>query len=582
MQLKEWHKVALLIVGSFLLAFYIIGAFFAEEANPVAPNSYLILTIGGEIPERTVDDDVMDFLGEGAFTSVQQLLSAIRKAQFDENISGIILRPFPNTMGWAKMDDIRNALLAFKNEGKSLYAYLDAAGDREYYLASAADSIFGTATGLLFVNGFASEPEFLKGTMDKLGIEADFISYGKYKNAPDTYRRTEMSDAQREVSNNLLDHYYSVLIDSIASARELSREDVIAFVDQGFATIANGYSAGLIDSLIYYNEFKDILKARHDDKGRFVSLGRYRNAEPDAPSFFDAQDTIAVIYGVGTIVTGGESLYSDGLITSEGMAKNIRKAADNDNVKAIILRIDSPGGSGSASDVIWKEVVAAKEKKPVIVSVSDLAASGGYYISMAADTIVAHPNSIVGSIGVYIGKFAWGGFYDKIGYNRDKVQRGKNADIFSETRKFTAEQRETMTGFVMEFYQDFIGKAAEGRGMTPEAIDEIAQGRVWTGQQALDLGLVDLLGDFSTAITVAKEMADIPESDKVVLRTYPRLKSVFDRVLDGNIALKNQTRQLIPEFIGIPPAFRNTILAIPHFNPGEPLFLYLDQPVMLK
>lgn len=582
MQLKEWHKVALLIVGSFLLAFYIIGSFFAEEGNPVAPNSYLILTIGGEIPERTVDDDVMDFLGEGAFTSVQQLLSAIRKAQFDENISGIIIRPFPNTMGWAKMDDIRNALLAFKNNGKSLYAYLDAAGDREYYLASAADSIFGTATGLLFVNGFASEPEFLKGTMDKLGIEADFISYGKYKNAPDTYRRTKMSDAQREVSNNLLDHYYGVLIDSIASARELPREDVIAFVDQGFATIANGHSAGLIDSLIYYNEFKDLLKARHDDKGRFVSLGRYRNAEPDAPSFFDAQDTIAVIYGVGTIVTGGESLYSDGLITSEGMAKNIRKAADNDNVKAIILRIDSPGGSGSASDVIWKEVVAAKEKKPIIVSVSDLAASGGYYISMAADTIVAHPNSIVGSIGVYIGKFAWGGFYDKIGYNRDKVKRGKNADIFSETRKFTPEQRETMTGFVMEFYQDFISKAAEGRGMTTDAIDEIAQGRVWTGQQALELGLVDVLGDFSTAVTVAKEIADIPESDKVVLRTYPRLKSVFDRVLDGNISLKNQTRQLIPAFIGIPPAFRNTILAIPHFNPGEPLFLYLDQPIMLK
>jgi len=255
------------------------------------------------------------------------------------------------------------------------------------------------------------------------------------------------------------------------------------------------------------------------------------------------------------------------------MANSIRKAADNDDVKAIILRIDSPGGSSSASDIIWREVVEAKKKKPVIASVSDVAASGGYYISMAADTIVAHPGSIVGSIGVFAGKFAWNKLYDKIGLNKEKIMRGRNADLFSETQKFTPEQREILNKFIMDFYDEFITKAAEGRKTTPEEIHKIGQGRVWTGEQGLEIGLVDVLGDFHTAVRIAKEKSGIPVDEPVKLVLYPKLKTYFERLLKGNFSIS--VLDILPELRGVPTGLRNTIIALPYFQAGEPLYLWL-------
>ena len=576
MFLKEWQKIVLLIFGSFVFAGLILRIFFGSftaAPPPVMENSYLELVVGGDIPERSAEDPLLETIGESAILSVEQLLQAIRKARIDDNITGMIMRPFPSTMGWGKTGEIRNALLAFRAAGKPIYAYLDAAGDKEYYLASAADSIIGPATGILLVNGFASEALFFKGTLDKLGIEADFVAHGKYKNAPDTYTRKEMSDAQREVINALLDQFYATLLDTIDATRSLDRGSVQDYVDRGFTSVAAARQAGLIDTLMYYYEMKDFLKARQDDDLNFVSLSSYRDAPP-AGDEWSARESIAVVYGVGTIVTGGKSQYGNGLITSEGMADAIRQAARDSEIKAIILRIDSPGGSGSASDVIWREVVEARKEKPVIVSISDMAASGGYYISMAADSIIAHPNSIVGSIGVYAGKFSWKGLYDKIDLNQEKNLRGRHADIFSESSKFSPSQREVVRKFIMEFYEDFIEKVAEGRHMSVEEVDRIAQGRVWTGRQGLEIGLVDKLGDFTTAVEMAKNMAGIPQEQKVRLKVYPHLKTLLERFFGRSVTVK--ASDVLPQLLDLPPEMRYTLNALPHFQEGEPLFLWVD------
>jgi protease-4 len=576
MKLKEWQKIVLIILVSFIFAYFVLRFItrgFSEGPPPLASDSYLELVIAGEIPERTAEDPFLEAMDEVQIASIQNILQAVRKAKIDPKIKGIVLRPLAVGAGWAKTEEIRDALLDFKTSGKPLYAYLEVAGNKEYYLASAADSVVALSTGLLFINGFSSEPVFIKETLDKLGIEADFIAHGKYKNAPDVLTRENISDAQREVINSILDQFYANLVSTLAESRGLQAADVRQHIDYGLYTLEQARILGYVDTLMYYNEFKDHLKEQGDEKSHFVSLKRYQDV-PYSRLGITAKQTIAVVYGIGTIVIGGESQFGqDGLITSEGMANSIRRAAADNSVEAIILRIDSSGGSGMASDVIWREVVEARKKKPVIVSISDVAASGGYYISMAADTIVAHPNSIVGSIGVFAGKFALNKLYDKIGFNKEKIYRGRNADLFSETQKFTPEQREMIRNYIMDFYQDFVGKVAEGRNMNTEAVDDIAQGRVWTGEQGLENGLVDVLGDFHTAVQIAKQMAGIPEDEAVHLKIYPRLKTILERLLDGNITVRAMDIFSNPK--EIPAVFRNIITAMPYFYTGEPLYLYL-------
>ena len=531
--------------------------------------------VSGQVTDRTAEEPFLEAFGTPAMTSMQTILQSIRKAKIDDNIQGILLRPFGASIGWGKTDGIRNALLDFKTSGKPLYAYLEAAADRDYYLATAADTIIGPGTGILFINGFASEPMFLKETLAKIGVEADFVTSGKYKTAPEGYTRSSMSDAQREVLNMLLDQFYNSYVDSLANARRLNSEDIRSQIDHGLHNMESAYESGLLDTLMYYNEMKDYLKSQWGEDMNFVSMSRYRSVSLSSLSI-TPKETIAVVYGVGTIVIGGENQFGQsGLITSAGMANAIRKAANNDDISAIILRIDSPGGSGSASDIIWREVVEARKKKPVIASVSDVAASGGYYIAMAADTIVAHPKSIVGSIGVYAGKFAWNELYDKIGLKKEKLLRGRNADLFSENQKFTPEQRKILRTFIMDFYDEFLEKAAEGRGTTPEAIHKIAQGRVWSGEKGQEIGLVDVLGDFQKAVEIAKERSGIPIDEPVRLAIYPKLKSYFERILGGNFTMEvNDVIDIIPQLQGVPTDLRNIILALPHFQAGEPLYLW--------
>lgn len=571
--MKEWHKILLLL----LLCFLVAGVFYmslfsgiSESNPPLSRDSFLELTISGQVEERSVDDPFAESFGSAQPLALQDMLQALRKAKIDDKVKGILLRPAALSMGWGKIDELRNAVLDFKESGKPVYAYIEAVANKDYYLATAADTIAGIRTGFMFVNGFLSQPGFLKDMFAKVGVEADFVAHGKYKNAPDGYTRDSMSEAQREVIDSILDEFYGKFVSTLAEARNLDEGKIKSLIDTGFFSVDEALTEGLVDTALYYEEVKELLKEKHGKRLKFASLNRYKRV-PNSGLDINPDDKIAVVYGVGTIVIGGVKQFADGLITSEGMAKSIREAADDDDIKAIILRIDSPGGSGTASDVIWREVVKAKEKKPVVVSVSDLAASGGYYISMAADSIIASPGSIVGSIGVFAGKFSMEGTYDKIGMNIETIQRGRNADIFSSTSKFSPEQRKIIRGFVMDFYDDFITKVAEGRGMSVEDVDKIAQGRVWTGQQGLEIGLVDKLGDFSDAVATAKRMAKLPVDEPVELKTFPRLETSLERIFNSGVSI--EASDMLPEWMKLTPAFENTLKALPHFRSGEPLFL---------
>ena len=541
--MKSWMKITLLVLAILIsvgVFYYLLLSSFMESAPPISRDSYLELNIYGEIPERSYSDPFSRiFTSEPP--SMEGLLDCINKAAIDPKIKGIFLRPLGSSIGWGKIEELRDALFQFQKTGKPVYVYLEMAGNRDYYLSLTGDMIFGSPTGMLMINGLLGGSYFIKGTLDKIGVEADFIAHGKYKNAPDIFTRSDMSPAQREVINSILDDYFGRYVKSIGEERDLDQETVRKLINRGMYTISDAVEKGLADTVMYFNEFKDYLKKMNGRSPRFVSYGRYKKI-PMSKLGVKAHKTIAIIYCSGTIVSGvGDDMSDDGMIISDGMANTIREVANDNNIKGIVLRVDSPGGSGIASDIIWQEVFEARKKKPVIVSVSDMAASGGYYISVSADSIVCEPSSIIGSIGVFAGKFSLKDLYKKLGINKVEIPRGENSDIFSEYDKFSDEQRTLIKQGIDEFYQIFVDKVAEGRVMTDEEVDAIGQGRVWTGDQAVKNGLVDKIGGIKTAINMVKKMCGIPEGQAVYVRRLPRQKSLLDRLLSDGLSVKNSS-----------------------------------------
>jgi protease-4 len=539
--MKSWMKITLLVLAILIsvgVFYYLLLSSFMESAPPISRDSYLELNIYGEIPERSYSDPFSRiFTSEPP--SMEGLLDCINKAAIDPKIKGIVLRPLGSSIGWGKIEEIRDALFQFQETGKPVYVYLEMAGNRDYYLSLTGDMIFGSPTGMLMINGLLGGSYFIKGTFDKIGVEADFIAHGKYKNAPDIFTRSDMSPAQREVINSILDDYFGRYVKSIGEERDLDQETVRKLINRGMYTISDAVEKGLADTVMYFNEFKDYLKKMNGRSPRFVSYSRYKKI-PLSKLGVKARQTIAIIYCSGTIVSGvGDDMSDDGMIISDGMANTIREVANDNNIKGIVLRVDSPGGSGIASDIIWQEVFEARKKKPVIVSVSDMAASGGYYISVSADSIVCEPSSIIGSIGVFAGKFSLKDLYEKLGINKVEIPRGENSDIFSEYDKFSDEQRTLIKQGIDEFYRIFVDKVAEGRVMTDEEVDAIGQGRVWTGDQAVKNGLVDKIGGIKTAINMVKKMCGIPEGQAVYVRRLPRQKSLLDRLLSDGLSVKN-------------------------------------------
>ncbi len=550
MAMSRARKTVLIILGVVLALGLVVGLAIAllimslRESEPnIRDRSVLVLKVEGSLPDHVNEDPFASkFLGAES-NSLTGLLTQLKKAKADKRVEAVLLDVGFVGVGWAKAAEIRDGIADFRASGKPVYAYMEYGADKELYIATAADRVYVAPIGDLFINGIAAEAMFFKGSLDKLGIEMQFYQIGKYKNAPDAYTRTEMSEGQREVLNALLDDFFNRYKETLAKDRKKSVEDIATLIDNAPITAKDAERAGLIDGALYREQVEAELKKRvggykDDEKLRTVSMGEYKRVRAESLGVNEGE-RIAVIYASGAIGSGKTddgSFGGDQAVGSDTVVKAINDARDDKGIKAIVIRVDSPGGSIYPSDLIWNAVASAKQKKPVVISMGDVAASGGYYISMNANRIVAQPATITGSIGVFAGKPVVKGFYDWLGISSEYVLRGKNAGMFRETEKFTEDEWKRFTGMIDGFYwNDFLPKVAEGRKYpNVEAVHQIAQGRVWTGAQAKERGLVDEFGGLDRAVEVAKELANIP-ADKGVRRVvFPAPRTFFEQMFGGD------------------------------------------------
>jgi len=539
-------RKALLIIGGVLAVLVVVAVLgiailvsaFRKGEPTIGDNSLLTLRVAGSLPDYSPDDPFKKYFG-GPDQSLTGLVMQFKKAKADKRIKAILLDIDVSGVGWGKAEEIRDAIADFRSSGILSHAYLEFGINKEYYIASACDKIYVPPPGELFINGLAADVMFFRGSLDKLGIYPDIYQIGKYKSAGDMFTQKTMTDAHREYVNSLLDDLYGRYVNAIAQARHKTPDEVRTLIDNAPYNSAKAKEAGLVDESLYRDDVEKQIKASlgYKDTDTFTPVrgADYREVPPESLGLNEGE-RIAVIYATGDIGSGSSANSPSGeqSIGSDTLAKAINDAAADKTIKAIVMRVDSPGGSGLASDIIWHAVEAANQKKPVVVSMSDVAASGGYYISAAASKIIAQPSTITGSIGVLAGKPVMRGFYDWLGISNEYVLRGKTAGLFRETEKFSDEERAKFEEWIKTtYYQDFVPKVAKGRKKDAQAIDSVGQGRVWTGAQAKDRGLVDDFGGLDKAIEVAKQLANIP-ADKGVQRVIlPYPQTFLQQILSG-------------------------------------------------
>jgi len=529
---------AALIFVTAIGALLIWMALFYKADPPIRDNSVLVLRVAGTLPDYSPDDPFKKFFG-GPDQSLTGLVMQFKKAKVDKRIKAILLDVNMSAVGWGKADEIRDAITDFRSSGKQVYAYIEFGLNKEYYIATAADKIIVPPPGELFINGLAADVMFFRGSLDKLGIYPDIYQIGKYKTAANMFKEKEMTEAHREFINEFIEDLYQRYINTIAQARRKTPDEVRTLIDNAPYNAEQAKNAGLIDDAMYRDQLENMLKKqlgqKESDPLIAVRAHDYRDVSPESLGL-NKGERIAVIYATGEIGSGSSqnSPNGDQSIGSDTVAKALNDAAADKTIKAVVLRVDSPGGSGLASDIIWRAVETANQKKPVVVSMSDVAASGGYYISASASKIIAQPTTITGSIGVLAGKPVMRGFYDWLGISNEYVMRGKTAGMFRATEKFSDDERVKFEEWIKTtYYRDFVPKVAKGRGKDPGYIDSVAQGRVWTGGQAKDKGLVDEFGGLDKAIDVAKQLAKIP-ADKGVQRVIlPYPTTFLEQLLYG-------------------------------------------------
>jgi protease-4 len=562
MALSKTSKV-LLIVGGLLFVFLLVAiigiAIFAESMNrpSVASNSVLVLSVSGDLPDYVAEEPLAKAFGISQKQSFTSLLTQLRKAKVDNRIAAVELQINFPSIGWGKADELRDAIKDFRTSGKPVYAFMDIGSNKEYYIATAADKIFIPPSGDLYINGFAAEAMFYKGSLDKLGIETDVIQFGpKYKNAPDQYTKTQMGDGQKEVINAVLDEYFSRYTSAIAESRKKSVDDVKALIDDAPYNATQAKAKGLIDDTLYPEQVDDQIKIAlgysPDAKLSTLRGGEYREIPADSLGL-NKGDKIAVIFASGAIVSGrsNDGPFSGHMIGSDTIVDAVNTAAEDRSIKAIVLRIDSPGGSALASDLMWNALENAKGKKRVVVSMSDVAASGGYYIACNADKIVAEPTTITGSIGLFLGKPVVKGLYTWLGVSNEYVTRGKNAGIFKETEHWTdAERAKMMEQAHSTYFDNFVAKVARGRNMTPDAVDAIGEGHVWTGTQGKGNGLVDEFGGLEKAIEIAKQLANLPADKDVKRVVLPEPRPFLETIFGNDNASDTKEQQAQEALLG--------------------------------
>jgi len=524
----------LLILFVLMLVSVKISSLEEDKTVEVKPNSVLHIHLNYPIEERGTTNPLENFdlftLESNLRPGLDDILKSIHNAQLDDKIKGIFLDVFIIQGGWAQVEEIRNALLAFKESGKFIYAYAEMYTQKAYCLASVADKIYLNPEGYLEFNGLSANVMYLKGALDKLEIKPHVIRHGKYKSAAEPFMSETMSEENRLQLSTLLDNLYQHLLSNISESRNIAINDLDT-ISQNLL-IQNAKDAvkyGLIDSLYYMDQvlasLNYKLEQEHDKKINFITLKKYKNA-PEIDKKKYTKTKIAVIYATGEIVT---QEGDDDQMGANKIARAIRKARLDSNVKAIVFRVNSPGGSALGSDVMWRELVLAKEAKPLIVSMSNLAASGGYYIACPADTIIAQPTTITGSIGVFGLIFSSQDFFkNKLGINFEKVKTGKFSDLGDPTKPLTAEEEAIIQKEIDRIYTTFAQKVADGRNLSYAEVDSIAQGRVWSGIEAKKIGLVDMLGGINTAIDVAAKMANL---ENYRLTSLPNKKDFKEEIM---------------------------------------------------
>jgi protease-4 len=511
-----------------LMITIVIGVWFlaAPGEKPLADNSVVTLDLTKPLAEGSSDDGIERvFLGEQS--TLRDMLDGIERAQSDSRVKGILARIGDSGLGTAQAQELRDALAQFRAKGKFALAYADSFGEvgsgmRSYYLATAFDEIWLQPVGEVGLVGMRVEMPFFRGTLDMLGIAPRFEHRSEYKTAANTFTETKMTSAHREETEALLRSVYDQMVTGIAAGRKLDAARVRALVDEGPFDTEQALAAHLVDHVGYRDDAVVAARGRAGENAKLVPLARYLDG---AGRPHQSGPTIAVIYGNGVINRGNSSsnpLSGNIVMGADTLARAFRLAAEDASVRAILFRIDSPGGSATASETIWREAVRAREAgKPLIVSMGNVAGSGGYYVAAGADKIVAEPATLTGSIGVVSGKVLVGGLSQKLGVTWDAVQIGRNAGMFSVVDEFTPAEHERFERTLDAVYGVFKDRVATGRKLGAEAVEDVARGRVWTGADAKERHLVDELGGFGTALALAKAAAGIAADSDVTLKTFP-------------------------------------------------------------
>ena len=536
-----------------------------EKAEKTQKATLAVVSIKSNYPEGPAPAGIFGELQP----HMREVIARLDKAAKDDKIAGVVLRLRNPEMGLGKVDELRGAIARLRAAGKKVYADVDEAQTKDYLIASACDEIVMPVSGSLLITGLQAQVMFYKGLLDKLGLDAQFIQIGDYKGASEPLTRTDMSPEFRKQFEAVIDDYYQQMLETIAADRKLDKAKVKELIDEGLFTAQQAKDVGLVDRIGYEDELADRIKEQlkvdevvfdrqygrkkvdtdFSGFGGFMKLMEVMMGVEPASATSKAPK-IALIYAVGPIMTGesASSAFSEeSSVGSDTIVKALREVEKDAKVKAIVLRVDSPGGSALASDLIWREVT--RSKKPFIVSMGDVAASGGYYISMGAAKIYAEPGTLTGSIGVVGGKIALKGLFDKIGVTTQTISRGKNSGVLSSLEPFTDSERAAWKRMMTDVYKQFTSKAAEGRKMPLDKLEQLAGGRLFTGRMAVANGLADKLGTLSDALADAKHMAGFNPDDKVELQILPKPKSFFEQLFEGPSAdaeVRVAAAQLLP------------------------------------
>lgn len=537
---KKRNWVLWLVLGMPLLGclFFTVIAAIAGGGSSVPSSSVLKITLDGAIPERNADEDFESLFGKTPLT-VRDHLDNLKKAAADKRIKGVVLRLEMPAIGWAKTEELRDALYEFKKSGKFVISYSEYLDEKTYALALASDQVLMAPDSFFEFNGFSSDVLHYPGLLEKAGIQVQYFRYGKYKSVSgESFGRKALTEPVKEMINTTLDTQYSLFLDAVASARKMTTDELKALIANPGLHAEWALEKKLIDGISYWDEVESNIKKRmslgEKDKLEFVSAGRYRNVTPSEAGLDEGKHTFALVYSQGLVVAGKggiDPFSGDDSQGSTPIIEAMRKAAEDDKVKAIIFRVDSPGGAGLGCDLVRREVERLREKKPIIVSMSDMAASGGYWVSMDATAIVAQPSTYTGSIGIWSVIPNLKETYAKLDLNQEVFNRGEHADSLNGSRPMNDEEAKVFDTALKVSYDRFVALAAKGRKKTHDQLEEVAQGRTWLGKTAATNGLVDKLGGFEAAIALGKEKANLPAGDSVKLVPFEKKMSFVQQLL---------------------------------------------------